>query len=116
MRFTRARRLVSKHDFKLVFDKSHKISRQHLQILYRINTLPHARLGVIVAKQILPLSVDRNRIRRIIRESFRQHQADLGSVDVVVRLKPAGREVDNKTLRNEIDGVWAKCHSRGETP
>ena len=44
-----------------------------------------ARLGLIVAKRVLRRAVDRNRAKRVIRESFRQH-GDLPPLDVVVRL------------------------------
>ena len=105
MRFSRAARLVSKHDFKFVFDKPRKVYSKHLQILYRTNTLLHARLGIIVAKQIMRLAVDRNRIRRIVRESFRRHQTTLSGVDIVVMLKSV-RDLESSLLRDEIDKLW----------
>jgi len=106
MSFSRASRLVSKLDFKFVFDKPRKISSKHLKILYRTNALPHPRLGIVIAKQVQRFSVDRNRIRRIIRESFRQQQAALINVDVVVMLRAAVGKADNQSLREEINNVW----------
>lgn len=57
-----------------------------LELWARPNNLGRARLGMIVGKRILKLAVARNRSRRIIREAFRQLQAELHGLDVVVRL------------------------------
>ena len=46
-----------------------------------------ARLGLVVAKRFVPLAVDRNALKRKVRERFRRVRADLPDVDVVVRLR-----------------------------
>lgn len=56
-------------------------------MLARSNGLEQPRLGVIVAKRYVKKAVVRNRVRRLIRESFRQHQALLLGIDVVVLLR-----------------------------
>jgi len=57
-------------------------------VLYtRQNQLPHARLGVVVAKRLAPRAVTRNTIKRVTRELFRV--TGLPSVDCVVRLSKA---------------------------
>lgn len=50
------------------------------------NDLERARLGMIVSRRFLPRAVDRNRLKRWIREMFRQRQETLSSGDFVVRL------------------------------
>jgi ribonuclease P protein component len=52
----------------------------------RPNAAGLARIALVVPKKLVPLAVDRNRIRRIARESFRLHQEHLLGLDVVVRL------------------------------
>ena len=44
-----------------------------------------ARLGLIVGKRMLPRAVDRNRAKRVIRETFRQ-ASGLPAMDIVVRV------------------------------
>ena len=57
----------------------------------RLNQLPHARLGVVVAKRFAPRAVTRNTIKRVTRELFRQ--TGLPAIDCVVRLaKPVNRK------------------------
>lgn len=60
------------------------------------NQLGFPRLGLVIGKRILPRAVDRNRIKRCARESFRQLYPELPACDFVVRLlsKPtAGEEM-----------------------
>ena len=45
------------------------------------------RLGIIVGKKNLPAAVDRNALRRIVREAFRQRRPELPSCDIMVRLR-----------------------------
>lgn len=47
----------------------------------------HARLGVVVPKRIVKRSVQRNAIKRVIREWFRCNAGGVGSLDVVVSLR-----------------------------
>lgn len=49
------------------------------------NGVGGARLGYIVPKRLTPSAVQRNRIKRQIREIFRRARADLPAVDLVVR-------------------------------
>ncbi len=57
----------------------------------RQNQLPHARLGIVVAKRFAPRAVTRNTIKRVTRELFRV--TSLPAVDCVVRLS---RPVNSK--------------------
>jgi ribonuclease P protein component len=44
-------------------------------------------VGLVVGKKALPLAVDRNRVRRVLRESLRQARPALEAYDVIIRLK-----------------------------
>jgi len=45
-----------------------------------------ARLGVVVGKKLLKRAVDRNKVKRVVREQFRQRRAGLPPYDLIVRL------------------------------
>lgn len=68
------------------------------------NTGP--RLGVIVAKRFLKKAVDRNRVRRLVRESFRLNQHDLGGLDIVVLLRCNCAAELNGALYNCLRKQW----------
>ena len=71
-----------------------------------------ARLGLIVPKKFIPTAVGRNRIKRLIREWFRQGQVDLVGVDVIARLKA---KPDGRTLTKETELVLQRDFLSGLT-
>lgn len=91
--FGRGRRLLKKKQFDEVLrNASVRASRGPLRLAARENELEMARLGLIVGKRMLPRAVDRNRTKRVIRESFRQ-AGGLPAMDIVVRLAVPGARV-----------------------
>lgn len=57
----------------------------YFQILGKPNELGFARLGMVVSKRLFSHAVDRNRLRRQIREVFRHLAPALPALDLVVR-------------------------------
>ncbi len=72
-----------------------------LLVQVRENELGLSRLGLIVPKRFIPLSVDRNLMKRLVREWFRLRQVALKGRDVLVRVS-GPREV-GKGLGEELD-------------
>lgn len=86
-KFSSQYRLISPQDFQFVFAKPCKLVSQKLLVLYKLNRLSHARLGIMIGKQHVKLAVHRNRLRRIIRESFRHHKERLKGLDIIVLVR-----------------------------
>jgi ribonuclease P protein component len=82
--FARARRIVKTDEFSSVFRLRPSQKSAHFVLYTRLNQLPHARLGVVVAKRFAPRAVTRNTIKRVTRELFRQ--TGLPPIDCLVRL------------------------------
>ena len=53
-------------------------------------------------------AVRRNRIRRVIRESFRQHQAQLPAADVVVSARARAKDATNPVLFESLTRLWGQ--------
>ena len=105
--YSRQYRLASKNEVQSVFAaKPKKVSHNYLLILYTPNQLDHARLGLIVGKQHLRRAVDRNRVRRIIRDSFRLQKDQLRGLDLVVMIRSNCSKLETKQIRNDIDHLW----------
>jgi len=51
------------------------------------STAGGARLGVVVSRRFLPRAVDRNALKRIVREAFRLDRNELPDGDVLIRLR-----------------------------
>ena len=83
----------------------------------RINDQDAARLGLAVASKAAGGSVKRNRIRRVIRESFRLHQHELPAVDIVVSARSRAKDAPNSELRAGIEELWSKVRAQcGSSP
>lgn len=82
--FARARRIVKTDEFSSVFRLRPSQKTAHFVLYTCPNQLPHARLGVVVAKRFAPRAATRNTIKRVTRELFRV--TGLPPVDCVVRL------------------------------
>lgn len=107
--FKRESRLLKPKEFKQVFDNTEwRSSSPQLLLLANSNQQGQARLGFVLAKKHIKLAVDRNRIKRIVRESFRHNQQKFEAVDYVVLGRPGIAELDNCELREMIDALWFK--------
>ena len=72
-----------------------------------------ARLGLAISKKHCRQATDRNRIKRIVRESFRQHQAELAGLDIVVINQPAAKGAANRQLFDSLSTHWQRCQKAG---
>ena len=68
-----------------------------------------SRLGLAISKKHCRLANRRNRIKRIVRESFRQHQHLIKGVDIVVINKPAAANATNQQLFDSLEQHWNRC-------
>lgn len=104
--YTHRDRLQNASQFTRVFDQATKSSSEFFTILSRENTEGQPRLGIVVAKRRAKRSVDRNIIKRIIRESFRLHKATLPANDFIVILKRPIRIIKRPNLRLQMETLW----------
>ena len=88
---------------------------QAFTVLVRRNDGAEARLGMAIARKRVRLATARNRIKRIVRESFRTHRTILPPVDVVVLAKPAAATLSNELLFRLLHREWQRVgDARGE--
>lgn len=110
-RFRKDNRLLDAHGYARVFEKATSSRDRWFTVLWRENRRGSARLGLAVAKKHCKLAVGRNRIKRIVRESFRIYQAGLPGLDVVVINRPAATTAENRQLFDSLAGHWERCRS-----
>ena len=105
-RFSKRVRLLKPADFSRVFNKAHRSSDRQLTILATVNDLGYPRLGMAISRKHAKRAVDRNRIKRLVRESFRLNQADLPAADFVVLAKPATKTAPNQDVFKSLQHHW----------
>jgi len=107
--FDRTRRLLVAGDYSRVFDAPDcKASHRNVLLLARCNRSANHRLGLVISKKNVPLAVDRNRIKRIARESFRQLPQSERSVDVVLLARRGLGELGNPEIFALLERQWQK--------
>ena len=118
-RSARRARLTSAGAFRKVFERPWRSTDCCFSVLARPNELDYSRLGLAISKKSLKTATERNRVKRVVRESFRARTVDVGGFDVVV----VGRSLegcDNARLRESLDQHWIRLarhahHSDNDT-
>jgi len=110
--FSKSFRLLSPKQFQFVFEKAQKFSNRHWTFIVRANHQAYPRLGLAIAKKQLAKSVWRNRVKRLARETFRQHKQALSGYDIVVLGRRGMQEVDNETLRKSFEHLIRQLKKR----
>ena len=107
--FSPAVRIHCAADYKDVFDGAlFKVHQPHFLFLAKLTEQPKSRLGIVVAKKKVRRAHERNRIKRLARESFRlnQHQIDL--LDIVVMPKMGIETISSAELHQQLQFAWQK--------
>lgn len=106
--FPRSSRLLTPRDYSEVFsDVQVRVPHKHFLILAKPNTLGHARVGLVFSKKNLKHAVQRNRVKRLVRETFR-HQPDLPPLDIIVLSRQGLAVVENPELNLMLADLWQR--------
>jgi len=105
--FPKSRRLTTAAAFGQVFAGAAKSADRYLTVLARANDGDYPRLGLAIAKRQVKRACDRNRIKRLTRETFRQQQHKLAGIDIVVMARTAAIQADHESLSRSLQQHWA---------
>jgi ribonuclease P protein component len=104
--FARRDRLVAPEEYSWVFQKPFKSADDCFTVLSRSRGSGSARLGLAISKKNVKRAVDRNRIKRVIRESFRHNRLALDGLDVVVLGRRGMENRTNLVLFDSLSRHW----------
>ena len=114
--FSAELRLLQASDFKSVFDgalyKVHQSGFMLLAVPRPEGSQNHARIGLVIAKRKIRRAHERNRVKRLARESFRLHQAELPALDIVLMAKADAQILSNEVLQQELNLAWRQLTKR----
>ena len=108
-RLQKENRLLNAAAFGRVFKKATRSRDKWFTVLCGENQKELARLGLAISKKNCRQATGRNKIKRVVRESFREHQRKLAGLDIVVINQPAARMADNRQLFDSLSGHWQQC-------
>ncbi len=109
--FPRRSRLLTQAEFGRVFARPGVTQDRVFRILCRRNELGHCRLGMAVSARACRTAVGRNRIKRVVRDSFRHHHhllANGGGKDLVVLPSREAATICNSELRASLEAHWRR--------
>ncbi|BCA97177.1 ribonuclease P protein component [Legionella antarctica] len=107
--FKKTQRLLNKIDYDHVFEQAKKIITREFIILYRENNFGYARIGLALSKKMIAKAHDRNRIKRLLRESFRQSR--LPAVDMIFLARQGVAKQTSSSINTRLSETWKKLTS-----
>lgn len=72
------------------------------------NDFDHPRLGLVVAKKHIRKAVQRNRIKRVIRDNFRRYRHSIMNIDIVVLARKEALDVAPSLLQKSLEKHWLR--------
>ncbi|HBG96452.1 MAG TPA: ribonuclease P protein component [Chromatiaceae bacterium] len=121
--FSRRHRLTRATQYRRVFAKPTKSSDRFFTLLVRTQQVAdgetdndvhpglspsHARLGLAISRKCAATAVGRNRIKRLVRESFRTCDCRTWPIDIVIMCRPAASRANNADLQHSLHRLWTK--------
>ena len=104
--FPREVRLLNAKQYSYVFADARRFGNQSFTLLVRLNDKSHPRLGLAIAKKSVKRAVDRNRIKRLLRESFRNKQHQLPPIDIIAMCRPVAVQLNNEQILRQLEKQW----------
>ena len=103
--FRKEERIRKRAEFQRSSRNGARSQTPHFRVTLCPSTLPHSRLGVTVGKKI-GSAVQRNRVKRRVREFFRLNKGSLpASCDLVITAREGAAGLNFSQLSEELKGL-----------
>lgn len=114
-RFARCDRLLAAADYSRVFARAKRSKDTCFIVLHRLNGLDHSRLGLAIARKRCKKAHARNRLKRLIRESFRNNRTLFSAADIVVMCTEAAAQASNQELYDSLERHWQRVKQQQQS-
>lgn len=117
-RFTKEMRLRKQREFEAVYEEGVRVRGGTLLVVARKNGLEYPRLGLSVSKKKMKRAADRNRFKRLVRESFRLKREKLPvGLDLIVIPHRGDSPFTLLSIQDELIDLGAQAQKRlGKKP
>ena len=113
--FTKNRRLLKAAEYKEVFDRNRlKVAHPNLLLLALPNNSGQSRLGLVIGKKNIPTAVGRNRVKRVVRETFRQFDFPV-ALDIVFLARKGADQLSSQEMNLLLHQSWCRLQQRCES-
>jgi len=110
--FSARQRLRTAAEFEHVYKSGQRFSEKLFQAAASGNACGFPRLGLSIAARAVGNAVERNRIRRLVREEFRLVQRELPALDLIVSARSQARDATRAELRADLSQLLLKIRER----
>lgn len=111
-----AARLHRASDYAALRGASGRLQTHYFALRWTPSSRSLCRLGMAVSRKVSKRAVERNRIKRTVRESFRAVRSGLPALDVLVIARTASTNVTNPLLRADLAQSWRKLQALKPMP
>jgi len=103
--FSKKEHIRKRKEFLAVMASGQRLQTKHFIIYHRLSSYPFSRLGITVSHQV-GKAVQRNRVKRLLREFFRLHKQKLyPGQDVVIIAKKGAANLTYHQISEELSKV-----------
>ena len=104
-------RLRRAADFAALRNAPGRLDTRYFLIRYRASDAAGARLGLAISRRVSKSAVQRNRIKRLTRESFRRARNNMPVLDVLVIARSIAAGAESPALRADLDRIWPRLQA-----
>ncbi|MCK5680996.1 ribonuclease P protein component [bacterium] len=106
--FPKDERIRARQEFTEIFNTARKTHSSHLILFRRSNSGQSARVGITASRKV-GVAVVRNRVKRFIREYYRQHKANFTpGFDYSLVVKKSFSRLSKRAAESELSAILAK--------
>jgi ribonuclease P protein component len=109
-------RLTGTGAFDALFKEGRRRDGNYVQLVAARAAHRPGRLGLVVPKKALPLAVDRNRVRRMLREALRAARPAILEYDVILRLKRSCPRTEFRCVAADAAALLSQLLARNSAP
>ena len=100
-RFSKAARLRHRQEFLRAQAQGKRFHTRHFGVTLAPMAEGHPRLGLVATRR-MGKAVQRNRVKRLLREFFRRHQTGLPAFDLVIMAKKGASALEYHQVEEEL--------------
>ncbi len=115
MKLPKAARLRRRREYLAVQERGVRLYSGELLVLLGDAAMDRPRIGITVSSKVAN-AVGRNRVKRWVREAFREIQPELPPVDLVVIARSGALALGLPGARRALAGARAELQRRGLSP
>lgn len=110
-RYPRRARLTRRSEFDRAFQSRQRFHSSCFRVHYCDAPEDTARLGITLSRKVAKRAHDRNRIKRLTRETFRLIRAELPALDLVLLAKPELKNAPEALLKSDLEKLWRRVRT-----